>query len=68
VLKKNEVKGKARQIKGRVKEKAGEITGDRDLQDEGTAERVQGEIQQKIGQAQSGVEKALRKVKRATSD
>ena len=68
MLKKNEIKGKARQIKGRVKEKAGEITGDPELQDEGTAERIEGKIQQKVGQAQAGAEKALKKVKSAVSD
>jgi uncharacterized protein YjbJ (UPF0337 family) len=68
MLKKNEIKGKAKQIRGKMKEKAGEITGDRDLQDEGTADRIEGKIQQKVGQAEAGVEKAFRKVKRATSD
>jgi uncharacterized protein YjbJ (UPF0337 family) len=68
MLKNNEVKGKARQIKGGLKQKVGEITGNPDLQDEGQVERIEGKIQQKVGQAQSKVDKALRKVKKATSD
>ena len=47
----SEVKGKAKQVKGTAKEKLGELTDDRALQDEGTRERSEGEVQEKVGKA-----------------
>ena len=44
-MNKNEVRGKARQLKGRVKEAAGVVTGNRHLENEGAAERTGGEIE-----------------------
>ena len=46
----NEIKGKGKQIKGRMKEKIGEITGDPGLRDEGQADGTEGKVQQKVGQ------------------
>ncbi len=40
--------------KGRVKEAAGDVTGDKDLQHEGKADRVGGEVKDKVDQ---GVDK-----------
>ena len=34
---------------GAVKEKTGEMIGNPDLQDRGTAEKVEGKVQQKVG-------------------
>ena len=34
---------------GAVKEKTGQVTGNPDLQDRGTAEKVEGKVQQKVG-------------------
>jgi len=42
---------KADQAKGRAKEAAGDLTGDEDLQREGKADRVGGELKEKIGEA-----------------
>jgi uncharacterized protein YjbJ (UPF0337 family) len=46
---KDKVKGKVEQAKGAVKEKAGQATGNPDLQDRGTAQKVGGKIQDKVG-------------------
>ena len=46
---KDKIKGTARQVKGAVKEKAGQASGDADLQDRGTAEKLGGTIQKKVG-------------------
>jgi len=54
---KDEIAGKAHEVKGTIKEKAGELTNDSDLEGEGTGEKISGKAQQKIGQ----VEKALGK-------
>lgn len=54
---KDQSAGKIHEIKGKVKEIAGKVTGNPDLEDEGTAERIGGTIQKKIGE----VEKVLGK-------
>jgi uncharacterized protein YjbJ (UPF0337 family) len=46
----DEVEGKLHNLKGKVKEKAGELTNDPDLEDEGEAEEIAGKIQGKVGQ------------------
>ena len=47
---KDEVAGKIHEVKGAVKEKVGKLTNDPDLEAEGTAEKVAGIVQKKIGQ------------------
>ena len=44
-------------MKGKIKEKAGELANDTDLEGEGTSERVAGIVQKKLGQVQRIVEK-----------
>jgi uncharacterized protein YjbJ (UPF0337 family) len=46
---KDKIKGTAQEVKGKVKEKAGQATGNRDLQDRGTVEKTGGKIQRKVG-------------------
>jgi uncharacterized protein YjbJ (UPF0337 family) len=46
---KDKIKGSARQAKGAIKEKAGRASGNARLQDRGTAEKVGGAIQRKVG-------------------
>jgi uncharacterized protein YjbJ (UPF0337 family) len=43
-------KGRTREVKGRVKEKAGAAIGNPNLADRGTSERVGGTIQRKVGE------------------
>jgi uncharacterized protein YjbJ (UPF0337 family) len=45
----DELKGKGKQIKGAVKEQLGKLTGDRDLERSGTADRVEGDVQEGFG-------------------
>ncbi len=52
---KDEAEGKWEQTKGWVKDKAGEVTGDRDLEAEGEAQRVEGEGQETWGKVKRGV-------------
>jgi len=44
-----ETRGKANQVKGRVKEAAGILTGNRELEQEGSRERASGEVQETVG-------------------
>ena len=52
---KDQVEGCLHDLKGKVKEKAGKLTNDPELEAEGRAEKVGGKVQKKIGQ----VEKVL---------
>jgi uncharacterized protein YjbJ (UPF0337 family) len=56
---KDRVKGKAQDIKGRVKRQVGEWTGDEELQAEGTADQAGGKVQNAAGK----VKDAARNIK-----
>ena len=47
---KDEVVGTIHEVKGAVKEKVGNLTGNPDLEVEGKIEKVGGAVQKKIGQ------------------
>jgi uncharacterized protein YjbJ (UPF0337 family) len=53
----NEIRGQIHEVKGRIKEKAGELTNNPDLEADGIVEKIAGEIQNKIGRAAKAVEK-----------
>jgi uncharacterized protein YjbJ (UPF0337 family) len=53
----NQVAGKIHEVKGAIKEKAGKLTNDPDMEDEGTGEKIAGKVQKKIGQVQKVIEK-----------
>ncbi len=46
----DEVEGMLHDLKGRVKEKTGQLTNDPDLEAEGKAEEIRGKTQEKVGQ------------------
>lgn len=54
---KDQVKGKFHELKGKVKEKAGQATNNPKLADEGQTEKLSGKIQKKIGQVKKVFEK-----------
>jgi uncharacterized protein YjbJ (UPF0337 family) len=49
---KDQVGGKLHEVKGKVKEKVGQITNDPSLEAEGQVEKIGGKVQKKIGQAE----------------
>jgi uncharacterized protein YjbJ (UPF0337 family) len=51
------VEGKMHQVKGKLKEAAGKVVNDRDLEIEGTAENLGGKIQENIGNVKKRVGK-----------
>ena len=59
---KDEVKGKWEQAKGWVKDKAGEATGNKDLESRGEAERAAGKTQETWGKVKHGVGDAIKDV------
>jgi uncharacterized protein YjbJ (UPF0337 family) len=46
----DEVKGKWDNLKGRAKQAAGAVTGNKEMEAEGAAERVKGAAQKKVGE------------------
>ena len=51
------------EVKGRIKEAAGTLTGDKDLEAEGKVDRVASEVKDKIRQVEDKVEDLVDKVK-----
>ena len=54
--------GKTEQVKGQAKEAVGSLTGNRDLQAEGKADRQAGEAKEKVGHAKDKAEEVVEKV------
>lgn len=48
----NQAKGKAQEIKGRVKEEFGELTNNPDVEARGRGERIAGKLRKKAGDIQ----------------
>ncbi len=65
---KDEVEGKWEQAKGWVKDKAGEVTNDPDLEAEGEAQNAGGHAQESWGKVKRGVGNAVDAVGDAISD
>ena len=64
----SELGGTARKLKGRLKEAAGVVTGNRQLENEGITERADGAVEaglgkarRKVGEALSGIADAIKK-------
>jgi uncharacterized protein YjbJ (UPF0337 family) len=53
--------GTADRTKGKLKEAAGDLTGDRDLKNEGKVDRASGSVKDKVGDAADKVKDTLRK-------
>ena len=67
-MRQQEARGKVKKIQGRVKQAAGRITGNRELEREGSRQRAAGAVQESLGRAHrkvgefvEGVAKAIRK-------
>jgi uncharacterized protein YjbJ (UPF0337 family) len=55
---KDEVKGKAKDIAGRVERQAGEWTGNEETQAKGAAKQVEGKVQNAFGKAKDALKKS----------
>ena len=54
--------GKTDEVKGRIKEAAGALTGNDKLRDEGKTDQVVGKTEQAVQKAACAVKKAVKKV------
>jgi uncharacterized protein YjbJ (UPF0337 family) len=61
-MNRDELEGKAKEVKGRVKQSVGDLTDDEDLRDEGVADEVEGEVQAGFGRAKRKVGEAIEEV------
>lgn len=64
----DEARGKWEQAKGTVKDKVGEVTGNRDLEAEGEAQNAGGEAQETWGKFKRGVSDAVDSVGESISN
>ena len=53
----DQVEGRLREIKGKVKEAVGQFTNNPNLTNEGQAEKLAGKVQKKVGQIKKVFEK-----------
>lgn len=54
---KDQITGKFHEVKGKIKETAGKLSDDPELEGEGVGEKIAGKVQQKIGQVEKVLEK-----------
>jgi uncharacterized protein YjbJ (UPF0337 family) len=57
---KDEMKGAAKDMKGSVKETAGKMTGDRQMEAEGAADKTMGKLQKGVGNIKDAARNALK--------
>jgi len=58
-MNKDQVKGKVENLKGRVKEAAGALTGNKQRQADGLVDRVQGAVREKVGDARNAAARRI---------
>ena len=61
---KDQVKGKLKDVGGRIERQAGEWTGDKDMQGEGAAKQVEGKVQNAFGNVKEAARNAKDKMDR----
>ena len=54
---KDEIAGKVHEVKGKIKQKVGQLTNNPRLEGEGLGEKIAGKVQKKIGQVKEVFEK-----------
>lgn len=59
-MNKNQVKGRVEEAKGNVKEVAGKVVGNRDLETEGKVDKAVGKVQATYGDAKEKVKDAIK--------
>jgi uncharacterized protein YjbJ (UPF0337 family) len=58
VMDKEHIKGAADKAKGAIKDAAGKVTGDKELQAEGKMDKAKGAVHSAVGDAKDAVKKA----------
>ena len=60
-MNKDQVEGRAEQLKGAIKETAGKVVGNEKLKAEGHADKVVGKVQADVGDAKEAIKDAVNK-------
>jgi len=60
----DKIKGRAQNLRGRVKEASGALTGNKRRQAEGAAERIKGAVREDVGEARRSVGEGLDEMSR----
>jgi uncharacterized protein YjbJ (UPF0337 family) len=61
-MNKDQVKGAAKDVAGKVQEEAGKLTGNKEQQAKGLAKQVSGKIQKNFGDAKEATKDAIDKL------
>jgi uncharacterized protein YjbJ (UPF0337 family) len=67
-MNRDEIDGKVDQVKGKVKQAAGDLSDDQQLHDEGVADEAAGNVQEGFGKARRKVGDALHEVAHKIKD
>jgi uncharacterized protein YjbJ (UPF0337 family) len=59
MINRDELDGKAKQVKGKVKQGIGDLTDDERLRDEGVADEAEGDVQDSVGKGRRKVGEAI---------
>ena len=59
-MNKNQVKGAAKDVAGKIQETAGQVTGNTSQQAKGVAKQVEGKVQRGVGNVQDAADDATR--------
>jgi uncharacterized protein YjbJ (UPF0337 family) len=62
-MNRDQVKGVAKNVAGKVQQKFGELTGNKTLQAKGVAKQVEGKVQKGVGNVEQALDKAGRKTR-----
>lgn len=62
MVNRDEIEGKGEQLKGKVKQAAGDLTGDPQLREEGEQDEAAGAVQEGVGTARRKVGEAVESV------
>jgi uncharacterized protein YjbJ (UPF0337 family) len=62
-MNRDQVKGTAKDVAGKVQRKVGELTGSRTQQAKGAAKQVEGKVQKGVGNVEQALDKADRKTR-----
>jgi uncharacterized protein YjbJ (UPF0337 family) len=62
-MNRNQVKGAAKDVAGKIQRKVGELTGNKTQQAKGAAKQVEGKVQRGAGNVEEALDKAGRKTR-----
>lgn len=62
-MNRDQVKGAAKDVAGKVQQKVGELTGNKTQQAKGAAKQVEGKLQKGVGNVEEALDKADRKTR-----